>query len=69
MPAKVFPIEGAVREWVADFTEPPDRLSTESYDWGAIGSSSKVAHYAQVVDGFQMDPKKPYAEVSCFFGG
>lgn len=43
------------------------RLSylTQSYDWGKLGSESKVAAYALSNEGFQVDNNKPYAEVSC----
>ena len=37
---------------------------TQSYDWGKLGDSSKVAQYARVADpNFRLDEKQPYAEV------
>lgn len=40
--------------------------TTQKYDWGKIGLSSKVAQYAAAakVPGFTLDEKAPYAEVS-----
>jgi mannose-6-phosphate isomerase len=40
--------------------------TTQKYDWGKIGLSSKVAQYADAakVPGFKLDEKAPYAEVS-----
>lgn len=42
--------------------------TTQSYDWGKIGSDSKVAQLAasSKVSGFTLDDKKPYAEVMIF---
>ncbi|RUS24997.1 phosphomannose isomerase type I [Jimgerdemannia flammicorona] len=37
--------------------------STQSYDWGKLGSESKVAAYAAGIDGFVVDNNKPYAEL------
>jgi len=39
--------------------------TVQQYDWGKIGSSSKVAVYAQSagISDFQVDESKPYAEV------
>jgi hypothetical protein len=37
---------------------------TQSYDWGKLGSTSKVAAYARsATPGFEIDEGKPYAEV------
>lgn len=37
---------------------------TQSYDWGKLGNTSKVAQYAQVTTpGFHLDDNKPYAEL------
>ena len=40
--------------------------TTQKYDWGKIGLSSKVAQYAAAakIPGFTLDEKAPYAEVS-----
>jgi mannose-6-phosphate isomerase len=40
--------------------------TVQQYDWGKVGTSSKVAVYAQSagISGFQVDESKPYAEVS-----
>ena len=40
--------------------------TTQKYDWGKIGSSSKVAQYAAAskLPGFTLDESAPYAEVS-----
>ena len=40
--------------------------TTQKYDWGKIGSSSKVAQYASAskLPGFTLDENTPYAEVS-----
>ena len=40
--------------------------TTQKYDWGKIGLSSKVAQYAAAckLPGFTLDEKAPYAEVS-----
>lgn len=39
--------------------------TTQKYDWGKIGLSSKVAQYAAAakIPGFTLDEKAPYAEV------
>jgi len=39
--------------------------STQQYDWGKRGLSSKVAQFAAAskVGGFELDESKPYAEV------
>ncbi|KAG7451635.1 mannose-6-phosphate isomerase [Guyanagaster necrorhizus] len=39
--------------------------TTQQYDWGKLGSNSKVAQLAEAsaVAGFQLDEKKPYAEL------
>lgn len=37
----------------------------QSYDWGKVGSSSKVAKFAASSPGFDVDENRPYAEVSC----
>ena len=37
--------------------------AVQSYEWGALGPKSKVAHYAKGLPDFQYDEKKPYAEV------
>jgi mannose-6-phosphate isomerase len=38
--------------------------SVQSYDWGKIGSSSKVAQLASSgIPSFKLDESKPYAEV------
>ena len=39
--------------------------TTQKYDWGKIGLSSKVAQYASAakIPGFTLDEKAPYAEV------
>lgn len=37
---------------------------TQSYDWGKLGRSSKVAQFAsKSVPNFEIDENKPYAEV------
>lgn len=36
----------------------------QSYDWGKVGSSSKVAKFAASSPGFTVDENRPYAEVS-----
>ncbi|KAJ3124753.1 Mannose-6-phosphate isomerase [Nowakowskiella sp. JEL0407] len=36
---------------------------TQSYDWGKIGSSSKVAQLSKNIPGFAVDESKPYAEL------
>ena len=40
--------------------------TTQKYDWGKIGLSSKVAQYATAakLPGFTLDENAPYAEVS-----
>ena len=40
--------------------------TTQKYDWGKIGLSSKVAQYAAAckLPGFTLDENAPYAEVS-----
>ena len=40
--------------------------TVQQYDWGKVGTSSKVAVYAQSagISDFQVDESKPYAEVS-----
>lgn len=40
--------------------------TTQKYDWGMIGLSSKVAQFANAAKtpGFILDEKAPYAEVS-----
>ena len=40
--------------------------TTQKYDWGKIGLSSKVAQYAAAckLPGFMLDENSPYAEVS-----
>ncbi len=40
--------------------------TTQKYDWGKVGLSSKVAQYASAgkLPGFTLDEKAPYAEVS-----
>ena len=40
--------------------------TVQQYDWGKVGTSSKVAVYAQSagISNFQVDESKPYAEVS-----
>lgn len=40
--------------------------TTQQYDWGTIGHSSKVAQYAAAckLPGFTLDENTPYAEVS-----
>ncbi|KAF8923610.1 Mannose-6-phosphate isomerase [Dissophora ornata] len=35
----------------------------QSYDWGKIGSSSKVAKFASTSPGFAIDENRPYAEL------
>ncbi|KAF9915385.1 Mannose-6-phosphate isomerase [Lobosporangium transversale] len=35
----------------------------QSYDWGKIGSSSKVARFAATSPGFTVDESRPYAEL------
>lgn len=39
--------------------------TTQKYDWGKIGLSSKVAQYASAckLPGFTLDKSAPYAEV------
>jgi mannose-6-phosphate isomerase len=48
-------------------TEPVFKITpaVQSYDWGKLGSSSKVAQIAAAgsVSGFKLDTTKPYAEV------
>lgn len=43
--------------------------TVQQYDWGKLGLSSKVAHFAQVskLSGFTVDEKAPYAEVNRIF--
>ncbi len=40
--------------------------TTQKYDWGKLGLTSKVAQFAEAAKapGFQLDEKAPYAEVS-----
>ncbi len=40
--------------------------TTQKYDWGKVGLSSKVAQYAAAYSaaGFTLDENAPYAEVS-----
>lgn len=40
------------------------QAGVQSYDWGVLGSSSKVAQYAKGSPDFSVDESKPYAEVS-----
>jgi len=39
--------------------------TTQKYDWGKIGASSKVAQFAVASElpGFTIDERSPYAEV------
>lgn len=37
----------------------------KSYEWGSVGSQSKVAQYAQASPSFQVNETSPYAEVKC----
>ena len=39
--------------------------TTQKYDWGKIGTTSKVAQFAAAsrIPGFTLDEKAPYAEV------
>lgn len=39
------------------------RAVAKSYEWGSLGSHSKVAQYAQACLPFQIDEGTPYAEV------
>jgi hypothetical protein len=39
----------------------PLACGVQSYEWGKIGSASKAAQYGP--PGFEIDEKKPYAEV------
>jgi hypothetical protein len=42
----------------------PLSCGVQTYDWGKVGSNSKAAVYGQVSSpGFEIDEKKPYAEV------
>lgn len=56
-------------------TPPVFRIAptTQKYDWGKIGLSSKVAQYASSskIPGFGLDEAAPYAEVrlSSFWTG
>ncbi|CAJ0748619.1 2392_t:CDS:2, partial [Entrophospora sp. SA101] len=36
--------------------------AVQNYEWGKIGSDSKVAQFAKVQDGFILENDKPYAE-------
>lgn len=40
------------------------RAKAQSYDWGTIGSQSKVALYASATPPFNLGDSTPYAEVS-----
>ena len=42
--------------------------TVQQYDWGKLGSSSKVAVYAQSagLSDFRVDETKPYAEVCAY---
>ena len=44
--------------------------TTQKYDWGKIGLSSKVAQYASTskIPGFALDESAPYAEVRTLLG-
>lgn len=37
----------------------------QCYEWGKLGSSSKVAQYAKATLGDSFSEDKPYAEVIC----
>ncbi|KAJ7066652.1 mannose-6-phosphate isomerase [Mycena amicta] len=37
--------------------------TAQQYDWGKIGSSSKVAQFATTIPGFSLDETAPYAEL------
>ena len=37
--------------------------AVQNYEWGKIGSDSKVAQFSKVQDGFVLEDDKPYAEV------
>lgn len=43
--------------------------TTQKYDWGKLGLTSKVAQFAEAAKapGFQLDEKSPYAEVSAVY--
>jgi mannose-6-phosphate isomerase len=45
--------------------------TVQQYDWGKIGTSSKVAVFAQSagISDFRVDGSKPYAEVSVSVSG
>ena len=40
--------------------------TTQQYDWGKVGLSSKVAQFAKATNVESIDESKPYAEVSGF---
>lgn len=42
--------------------------TTQQYDWGKVGLTSKVAQFASAskTPGFKLDEKAPYAEASAF---
>ena len=43
--------------------------TTQKYDWGKIGLTSKVAQFAcqSQIPGFKIDERSPYAEVVFYF--
>jgi mannose-6-phosphate isomerase len=40
------------------------KCAVQNYDWGKIGSESKVAQFAQISKDFEIQLDKPYAEVN-----
>ncbi|KAG8825221.1 Mannose-6-phosphate isomerase [Serendipita sp. 399] len=47
----------------------PLQACTQSYDWGKLGTTSKVAQYAKMADpSFHLDEARPYAEASLWMG-
>ncbi|CAG8737396.1 12505_t:CDS:2 [Dentiscutata erythropus] len=39
------------------------RCASQNYAWGKLGADSKVAQYIKILDGFTIEPNKPYAEL------
>lgn len=40
------------------------KCAVQNYDWGKVGSESKVAQFAQISKDFEVQLDKPYAEVN-----
>ena len=43
------------------------KCAVQNYDWGKVGSESKVAQFAQISKDFETQLDKPYAEVIFIF--